>query len=218
VPNTSATGGYLAPAPTPAPVEGDALMQLLQQVVVGVTGMDGMLVRPRWQLNEPNQPSVTTDWCAIGVMRRIAQDYPYQQHNPAGDGSTRMLRWETLEILASFYGPNAASNAKLLRDGLYVWQNRAALRAANINVIDADEILSVPDLVNLQWVNRMDMTVRLTREIDRDYAILNLLSAPTQIQTVPQQFTWPVWPPLVAISYGGKFVLDSSQLGSSPLA
>lgn len=65
--NTSATGGYLLPAnqfPLPANL---SFKQFLQQVFVGLSGLPGNLVFPRWQVAPPKQPDLYTNWMSIGV-------------------------------------------------------------------------------------------------------------------------------------------------------
>ncbi|WP_414553615.1 hypothetical protein, partial [Anabaena sp. CCY 0017] len=56
----------------------------------------------------PQTPEIDVDWCAVGVTPRTrSQDYPAIQHNPSGDGRDRLTRHQDLEVLATFYGPNA---------------------------------------------------------------------------------------------------------------
>ncbi len=66
--NDSASGGYLLPQDgTPTLEPDDPFDTLIQSIVVGVTGMPGDLVRPRWQPVPLAEPEPGTDWCAIGV-------------------------------------------------------------------------------------------------------------------------------------------------------
>lgn len=67
---SSTTGGFLPPAPAPAPLEGAALMDAIQAWVVGVTGMDGKLVRPAWQPEPPVVPEAGASWAAF----RLGED------------------------------------------------------------------------------------------------------------------------------------------------
>lgn len=65
--NTSATGGYLLPAKQ-FPLPGNlSFRQFLQQIFVGVSGLPGNLVFPRWQIAPPKQPDISTNWLAIGI-------------------------------------------------------------------------------------------------------------------------------------------------------
>lgn len=178
--NDSSTGGYLVNIGAPA-LQDAALDALLQQVVVGLTGIDGSLVRPRWQPVVPKQPEPVVDWCAIGVTSFDRDDYPAEEHDGTGNGSDKQTRWETLSVLASLYGPNGNGNASALRDGLYVAQNREAMVAVGMDLVDAGAVTAAPDFVNQQWIRRYDVLIRLRRWVQRTYPVLNLLSAPTSI-------------------------------------
>ena len=181
--NDSSTGGYLSPvAPSSAPFDA-SLDAVLQQVVVGITGISGSLVRPRWQAVVPKQPEPGTNWCAIGVSGIEPADYPAEAHDGSGNGSDTQQAWEGLSVLASFYGPDAMANASLLKRGLYVAQNREPLQAAGIDVVDAGTITAAPDLVNQQWIRRYDLPIRLRRKVETRYPILNIASADDLIVT-----------------------------------
>jgi hypothetical protein len=68
----------------------DALVGVLHDMVVGVTGLPASLVRPRWQPQPPTQPSVSTAWCAIGITRYEPYDYPQwtQDEDTSGNYTT----------------------------------------------------------------------------------------------------------------------------------
>src|SRR5438477_12482433 len=130
--NDSSTGGYLVPTSAP-PLEDDALDEFLQGAVVGMTGLAGTLVRPRWQNPVPKLREATVDWCAIGIISETPEFSSYTAHyrgepsnpnDPTGQGFDLQIRHETLEVMVSFYGPNSRGNAKLFRDGISVGQNR----------------------------------------------------------------------------------------------
>lgn len=187
--NTSATGGYLVPSST-APAEDDALDDLFADVVAGVTGLDrDQMVRPRWQRTPPAEPAIDVNWCAVGVMDSDPDANAWIGHDHAGNGSDRMQRHEQIEVLASFYGPNAKGYASLLRDGLAVTQNREALYAAGIAYVEAGRIIAAPDLANQQWRRRFDITLTFRRQVNRTYPVLNLLSAEGEIATDPAAST-----------------------------
>lgn len=181
--NTSATGGELLPASVSVPDFDLELDKALQPVVSGVTGLSGDLVRPRWQPTHPRMPEIGIDWCAIGVIDVQPDDNPAMMHDPAGEGHDDLIRHEVLTVLASFYGPHAARHAGLLRDGLYVAQNREPLDAAGIGLVSTDSIRMVPALVNEQWQRRADISITLRRIVRRSYPVLNILSAPGSIDT-----------------------------------
>lgn len=175
--NDSSTGGPLAPAPTPAPLEGKDLDRFLQQFVVGITGMTPTAVRPRWQLEPPNTPELPDSWAAVGVHDRRADTFATERHRATGDGENIVFRQEFLDVLVSFYGPDAGQNAALLRDGLSVAQNREALTNANISLTSTGDVLRAPTLVGSRWQNRCDITLYLARAVLRVYPVLSLASA-----------------------------------------
>jgi hypothetical protein len=180
--NTSATGGPLLQS-NAVPLNDAALDDLLQQLVVGVTGLPGTLVRPRWQRPSsnpnapPTQPPPDTDWASIGIVQQETHDYPFEYQVGAGDGYTVQVTWETIEVLASFFGPNCRSNASTLRAGMYISQNREILVPVAIKLREVGVVRLIPDLVNMQWISHCDVSMILDREIHRNYAIENLVSA-----------------------------------------
>lgn len=181
--NTSATGGPLLPASIDTPVFDLDLDKVLQAVVVGVAGLAGDKVRPRWQPTQPRMPEIGEDWCAIGVTEILPDNNPAVMHDPAGDGHDDLIRHEDLAVLASFYGPHAARNAGLLRDGLYISQNREPLDAQGVGLVTTDAVRMVPTLVNEQWQRRADLLITLRRIVRRAYPVLNILSAQGSIDT-----------------------------------
>jgi len=147
----------------------DALAGILQAMIAGVTGLPGNLVRPRWQPQPPTQPSVNTVWCAIGVTTYRPVDFP-QWTQDEDDGGT-LHRLEHIEVLATFYGPQSASYAAALRDGLYVAQNYSTLAAQGIKLRSVDETTHLGELINSQYISRSDVPLSFVRFIEPVYAI-----------------------------------------------
>lgn len=186
--NTSATGGYLAPKPAPAPVPLDdpELTRVIQQMVVGITGLSGTLVRPRWQPVPPAQPEATVDWCAVGISHVEGDFDAVITHSPGslgGQGESTLTRNEALEILCSFYGPRRYGYASLLRDGLALSQNRAVLRSVGIVLGFLGGIRPAPAFINQQWVAKADMPITLRREVRRVYPVLTFTRLPAEAVT-----------------------------------
>ena len=181
---TSATGGYLVPAASPAPLEGQSLDQFLQQVVVGITGLPGNLVRPRWQQTTPNLPAKGTDWAALGITDRDPDTFAATVHtDDATGGYDTLYRHESLQVLTSFYGPNAGSYAGILSDGLQLPQNLEVLTTNKMGLVSTGSPRQVPELIKNQWVRRFDLQVIINRQIVRAYPILTLLSADGTVVT-----------------------------------
>jgi hypothetical protein len=177
---TSATGGYLPPT-TPHPTGDLAFARVINNIVVGITGIAPGLVRPRWQEVPPPIPLISTDWVAIGVTD-IAPErgLPYERHYD--DYSTERLE-EELTVLATFYGPNAEKNARTLRDGLTIPQNLEEAKAtAQLNLIDTGPIRTLPELIDNRWYRRADIEIHFRRHVERDYNIRSIVEAPGHIQ------------------------------------
>lgn len=173
----SNVAGFIAPNVSPAPLEGQAFDGFLQQIIVGITGMTGSLVRPRWQPEPPNLPAIGTTWAAFGVMLTTPDTYAAIIHRGAGEGTDELQRHETNEVLISFYGPDADLYASRLRDGLQIAQNREMLFLNGMAHVETKAPISVPTLVKERWLYRLDVTWVMRRAIQRVYPILNVLSA-----------------------------------------
>lgn len=176
MPNTSATGGALLPSTTPAPLEGAALQNFLHDWFVALSGLDNTMVRPRWQAEPVNIPQATDSWLAFGITRYESDTFASEQHFASGSGYNEIRRHEVLNILLSFYGPSADSYAAILRDGMQVAQNREVLTLNAMGLVESGEVVAVPELVKDKWYYRADLTVRIRRQIVRQYAVQNLLT------------------------------------------
>lgn len=176
--NDSSTGGYLSPdGPLSSPRSDIDLDKLFQGAVAGITGLPGSMVRPRWQPVTPKQPEPSVDWCALGVAVVEPDAGPALSHNAAGLGSDTSIRHEQIDVMLTFYGPNAGAYASRLRDGLGLVQNIEALRAQSIAFVETGQVRTVPDLVNQQWIRRCDMLARFRRKVTRTYSVLNIVAA-----------------------------------------
>lgn len=169
---------YVRPDGEPDPLEGAALIDFLQAWVVGVTGMRGDMVRPRWQPEPPNIPDSGDTWAAIGITTRPSDNFPYVGFQ--GDRYV-MQRHETITMLCSFYDLGDTGNADrlcaVLRDGAIIQHNRAALVLADMNLVNTGEPIAVPLLLKMRWQYRVDMPVVIRREIKRAYAVDFLIAA-----------------------------------------
>jgi hypothetical protein len=195
--NTSATGGTLSAAP-PLPLDDDALDKVFQQLVVDVTGLDGSLVRPRWQPTTPKQPEPPINWCAIGVTEVQQDANPWELYDPV---LNQMTYWdhEVVTVLASFYGPNSQSFARLLRAGLNVPQNTEELLPYAMRYIDCDTIRAVPELVNLVWIRRQDISLTFRRKVTMTFEVFNILISEVHLQddtVVDETFVVPPGSPI----------------------
>ncbi len=174
--NTSATGGYLLPVKDTFNLE-----DFLQTVFVGITGIPGNLVRPKWQPNPPKAPGQTVNWMAFSVTIFPADANAAVEMDK--DGNTTMQRQEYFAVSCVFYGPDAYQNAEQLRDGFQISQNREEMFKNKIGFIGTNDPQKVPDLVNEVWRNRTDITIQMVRYLVRSYEILSLESAEGEIRT-----------------------------------
>lgn len=179
--NTSATGGYLSPTTTALP-GGLTLQQFLQTVIVGITGLNTKLVRPKWQAEPPKQlPNPEDNWCAFRVISNNPDANAYlQEVNNEG----RLQRHDDLQLICSFYGSLSDENASILRDGFQLTQNRDALTSAQMGFTGTSPSTFVPEFINNRWFPRTDITILLKRRIDRTYAVLPFAGASGNIETV----------------------------------
>jgi len=167
---------------TTSPLMDAALDAVFQALVVGITGLPGTLVRPRWQPVPPTQPSVTTNWAAIGVTTNAADAGPAILHDGTGSGADIYIRHEAITVLVTFYGPNSHKFASLVRDDIAIPQNTEGLLALDMRFVSSDPIRAVPELVNQQWLRRRDIALQFRRKITRSYPVLNLQSAEAVVQ------------------------------------
>jgi len=179
--NDSSEAGYLAPAAA-FPYD-TALENILHDIVMGITGLPGDLVRPRWQTEPPQQPDFNTDWCAFGIVRTSADTFAYEGHDPAGDGHDTVDRDELLYVLHSFYGPNAHGYCERFRDGFEISQNRDAAIAAGIGLVEVGEATILPALLKEKWVKRVDATVTYRRRTSRTYPVLTIVGGDVELNT-----------------------------------
>lgn len=180
----SSTSGYLAPAALPEPLDDQALRRFLQPIVVQITGIPGNMVRPRWQAEPANLPDFGTDWVAMGATRRAREWNAAITHH--SDGSDQLDRNEEIELLCSFYGPNAEANCAALSDGLQIEQNRDALFLNAMGLVDASEPIILPVLIKQRWTYRVDLLLTLRRHIQRVYPVLNIAEADSTIKVADE--------------------------------
>lgn len=190
----------------PYPPDDLALDELFQACVTSLTGIPGNLVLPRWQPTEPVSPSaqsVTTNWCALGVTVATPNDNGGLNVDPLNPLQSTYTRHEDIEVLASFYGPAAKTNAALLRDGLQVDWNTEVLAQSQIRFVDSGAIRTLPELLNSQWIRRVDMPIRFRRKVTRTYLVPSLaigqvvLNADTGAGILIDPISVPVGTPVI---------------------
>ena len=199
--NDSSTGGPLVPGSqiTP-PLEGASFEDFLQAVIVSLTGLPGAQVIPRWQPEPPDLPPRDStgegvDWVAYGIQEEYPDTYAAIVHHPSvgpAPGYDEMQRHETVDLLLSFYGPDADLYTGLFRDGLQIPQNREIFQLNAMGLVDTGRAINVPEMIKGKWWKRLDMTWTLRRQIRRSYPILDLLSAGGSIVVDQPPLTIPI--------------------------
>lgn len=185
----SSAYGYLQEVGTV--LEDPELTDAITAAIVGITGIPANLVRPRWQPLPPNHPPTDVTWCAAGIVRREAMDYPWIDHELGTDGNgvDNMIDWTTLYVMVSFYGPLAATVAGKLRRGFYIEQNRDDLYKVGVKVKEVGDMQSVPDLVNMHYIDHVDVQVIMVRETTTQYKVRNIVAA--DVVTVTETVSLP---------------------------
>lgn len=180
----SRSPGYLGPAtPGPSPSQDDAWEDFLHDVFAGVTGLDPTLVRPRWQPEPPLRPDIGVDWMAFGTQSTRTDFSPAIIHVNADYDALQEM--EELDILCSFYGPNAEKYQSYCRRGLYIEQNVAVFRANAVGVVATTGFTRAAEFFKERYWPRSDMTVTLRREVRYNYNVMNLLQAAGTIIAQP---------------------------------
>jgi hypothetical protein len=173
---------YIQPSSKPLLPKNLTLEQFLQTVLVGLSGISGDMVRPKWQPAPPKQPDISTNWLAFGITQSTPDANAFVSTDV--NGVTTLQRHEELELGCSFYGPLAFEYCNLVRDGFHVSQNLEALRSANMGFKEVGKPLHMSELVNERFFNRYEMTISLRREIQRVYPVPTLIGAGGTIYTV----------------------------------
>ncbi len=172
--NTSATGGILTPANSPAPLEDQEFLDFIQAWVVALVNIDPTMVRPRWQETVGNIPANNVNWIAIGITKTSSDTFAAELHSSINGGYNELRRHEEVEFLASSYGPNCESIMGIFRDGMQISQNREVLSSQNMGLISTGDITPTNELVKQVWYERRDMQLWIRRQVVRRYGILNL--------------------------------------------
>jgi hypothetical protein len=181
---SSTSPGFLHPTGQSAPYD-KALEELFQTIFVGITGLPGPLVRPSWQETPLPQPPRGTNWLGFAVTTHPITQFPeiIQSAGPDGQGIATENVHEDIGVLCSFYGPNAGQNANTLRLGLFIAQNRDMIKSVGLNFVDVGRQVRIPDLVNMAWINRVDLPTNFRRKVSNTYNVKNLLSANPTFET-----------------------------------
>ncbi len=160
--------GYIRPDPHSLPVYDDGLEDILHDIFTGISGLPPQLVRPNWQPSPPAQPGAIEDWMAFGPSAFEITEYPVVQQ--VTSTTQQESAHEDLPILCSFYGPHCGATMALFRAGLYISQNRILIKQQGLDFVGTARPIRIPDLVNAQWINRIDLLVQMRRKVVNTFA------------------------------------------------
>lgn len=135
------------------------------------------MIRPYLQAEPPGVPDKGEAWMAFRIDIDASDMFPFTRMND--DGLSAVVRQnENLNVLCSFYDTgtngNAQRNASLLRDNATVPGNADALLP--IYIVSIGTPVSVPSMLANQWLYRLDLNVRMRREVSRTYGIKSVLT------------------------------------------
>lgn len=181
VPNSSVPGFLGAITPIPAD---QAIEDALNPTIAGITNLDGnRYVRPRLAAEPAVTPDRNVNWVAFGISEVNSDTCAATVMSGASEAL--VIRNQVIEVLLSWYGPQAGNLAEVFRDGLQVSQNRALLRTHGLGVVSISGARKVPELFKQQFVPRYDQTVVFNRRTERRFSILSLQGFGIQLDTDP---------------------------------
>lgn len=147
------------------------LQDIVHDILAGCSGLANELIRPAWQPLPVKQPSASTDWMAFAITTVPAEDFPFEGVVQQGEQLvTQQYHHEFVQVLLTFYGPKAGGVMGGTRAALYLANNRAKMEAMGLTFIDVLQPTYLPDLMNAQWINRVDLPAVFRRKLTRSFA------------------------------------------------
>src|SRR5690606_4618571 len=112
----------------------------------GISGLNGTLVRAKFQKNPPPQPSdIDTNWIGFSLNTITQDGNAYVGMDE--DDVMNLQRQELIEVQCSIYGALASETAGKLSDGFQIQQNLEALRLAKMGYVGIGPQILGPDLI-----------------------------------------------------------------------
>lgn len=153
---------------------------VIRRWLSGITGIPLELVRRRWIPKPGTMPGIGTDWVAVGIDKVTTHGTPYQREHK-GDlqdpesGTITRESHQTLRVIASFYGPNAAEIADAFREGIQLGQNNNLLQRYGLTLQGVvEDVQHLPDFLAEQWVDRYDVHFDIGRKVARTYGVRDI--------------------------------------------
>jgi hypothetical protein len=181
--NTSADIGYLQPDPPIVPSLDNDFIDVIQEMVCGITGIDGHLLFPRWQNNPPTMPEYNVTWGALGFSEAHSDVFAAIIHDSNNEGRDILFRQVEIDVTVTFYGPNSGLYMAMLRDGLQIAQNREVMYSHGMAFVESSHVTANSELVNQRWTSRYDIVITIRRMVILTYNVQNLLSSQGTVTT-----------------------------------
>ena len=169
------------------PLAGPAIVDPTDKIrswVAGLVALPVQSVRRRWAPRPGLRPNIGEDWAAVGVDKIISHGTPLQlskrgELDKPESGDITRVTHQTLECVASFYGPNALAMAEEFRETARISQNISALESECGCVLQwiEPDITHLPDFLCEQWVDRYDVRFKIGRAASRTYGVRTICAA-----------------------------------------
>lgn len=134
----------------------------------GITRLPAGLIRPAYQPEPPALPKQGTDWLGFFIA---VESSDIHATNVVRGNEVEVHLHEVIRLAVSFYGNNARKNAKQLKLGLFIPQNRFELTSNRMGLISSGPIVTLPELVKEQWLYRADMSIAIRRHLLTTYPL-----------------------------------------------
>lgn len=200
---------YLKPDVTEITIE--QVEQVIHDLILGLTDIPGDLIRPVWQEEQPQQPTILTNWCAFGFTEFRNQWLPIKDYS----SGTQMTMMEFFTCALWMYGPQAVNNCALIRDSLFISRNREALLAVGTKFIDTSAIRRIPELINTKMYERAYMEIELVRGVYRNYNIQEITGGSVALQTATSTRSFDIGKKAIPPSETEYFRTGKSMCGES---
>lgn len=148
------------------------IMAILHEYLRNVLTLPPDKIIQQWQRNPPVM-DMAQDWLSFGVSSRASTWQTYQQNNELLD----IKRYQDLTVNLIFYGDECESNAEMLKDSFIHADNQAFFNKNSMIQVDFGSILTMPELIDQQWINRCDCSFRLRHLTTNQFDMPTILEA-----------------------------------------
>jgi hypothetical protein len=182
-PNSSSTGGFLAPTSRGGVRTDLELENLIHDWIVGLTAMD-----------PPPIPDFAVTWCAFYITRTVSDWDPVVEHwsDNVRHGDT-VFRNQRIELTLTFYGPASGDLALDFRMASGIRQNEELLDY-DVKLVSVEDQVTTSEVIKGRWQRRVDVPVVLRRAVQFTYAVEDVAGAYGSVYSDAPQIDWLVEP------------------------